>query len=92
MDQIGMKTGVPKKQQRITHQSKQLTTRQTLEHYNIQEHDTVDLSLELHDGTGTTDPTEIAKHNDAPTTEGKPPKRRAAEAGVDVPESAVVDT
>ena len=32
--------------------SKQLTTRQTLEHYNIQEHDTVDLSLELHGGQG----------------------------------------
>ena len=38
------------KKQRITHQSKQLTTRQTLKHYNIPEHITIDVSHELHGG------------------------------------------
>ena len=47
MDQIEMKTGVPKKQQRITHQSRRLTPQPALKDYNIQEHDTIDLSLEL---------------------------------------------
>ena len=40
MDQIEMRTGVPKKQQRITHESKQLATRQTLKHHTFQENDT----------------------------------------------------
>ena len=102
MDQIEMAKGVPKKQERITHQSKQLTTRQTLKNDNIQESDTIDLSLELHGGIATTDPTEqptmdtekfaTRTHTDAPTTERKPPKRGASDAGVDVPESADVDT
>ena len=35
---------------------------------------------------------EIATHDGAPTTERKPPKRRASEAEVDLPESADVDT
>ena len=73
--------------------------KQTTHDYNIQEHDTIALSLELHGGTGTTDPTEQptadteenATHNDAATTERKPPKRRTSEAGVDVPKSAIVD-
>ena len=100
MDQIEMKTGVPKKQQRVTYQSKQLTTQQALKHYNIQENDTIDLSLEFQGGTGTTDPTEqpamateeSATHNDAQTNERKTSKRRASEAGVDIPEPADVDT
>ena len=58
MNQIEMKTGVPRKQQRITYQSKHLTTQQALNYHNIQENDTIDLSLELQGGTGTTDPTE----------------------------------
>ena len=99
MDQIETKTGVPKKQQRITHQSKQLTRRQTPKYHNIQEDDTMDPSLELHGRTDTTESTEqpavdteeLATHNDAPNTERKPPKRRASEAGCDVPESADVD-
>ena len=74
-----------------------------LTYYNIEENDTLNLPLQLHGGintTETTDPTEqpamdteaIATHNDAPDTERKPPKRRASEAGVGVPESADVDT
>ena len=86
MDHIEMKAGFPKKQQRITHQSKQLTTRQTLNHQNIRENDVVDLSLELQGGTATTDPTEqrtmdteeTTTHNDAQTTEREPIKRRAS--------------
>ena len=35
---------------------------------------------------------EIATHNDAPNTVRLPPQRRASEAGVDVGESADVDT
>ena len=58
MDEVEMKTGVPKKQQRIPYQSTQRTTRQALKYYNTQENDTIDLSLELKGGTGTTDPTE----------------------------------
>ena len=58
MGLIQMKTGDPKKQQCVIHQSKQPTTRQTLKYYNIQEIDTVVLSLELHCGTGMTEPTE----------------------------------
>ena len=54
-DQIEMKKLVLKKQQRITHQSKQLTTRQTLKYNNIEENDTIDQSLELHGGTETTE-------------------------------------
>ena len=56
MDQIEMETGAPKKQQRITYQSKQLTTQQA-HYYNIQDNDSVDLSLELQGGNGTADPT-----------------------------------
>ena len=90
MDQIEMETGVPKTQQRITHQSKQMTTRQTLNHYSIQESDTIE--------TGTTDPTEqpvmdteeSATHNDVQIIEREPIKRRASEDGVDVPEPADV--
>ena len=100
MDQIDEKAGVPKKQQRITRRGKQLTTRRKLKHYNIQENDTSDLPLELYGGTETTDSPvqsamdteETATHIDAPNSERKPPKRRASEAGVDVPESADVDT
>ena len=98
MKQIEMKTGVPKKQQRITHQSKQLTTSQTLKDYNIHENDTIDLSLELHDGQGRQAPQSSQqwtqkKLQRTPTLrppERKPPKR-APEAGVDVPKAADVD-
>ena len=100
MDQIETKTGAAKKQQRITHNNKQLTTRQTFNHCNIQENNTIDPSLDLEGGTETADPTEqpatdmeeSAAHNDAETIERKPSKRRASEAGVDVPKSADVDT
>ena len=57
MDQIEIKTGVPTKQQRITHKSRRFPTRRALKYYNIHENDTIDLSRELQDGTGTTDPT-----------------------------------
>ena len=57
-DQIEMKAGAPKTHQRITHQSQQLTTRETLQHYNIQQNDTIDSSLELHSGTEATGTTE----------------------------------
>ena len=70
------------KQQRITHQSKQLTTMQTLKYYNIQENDTSHLSLELYGETETTESTEqpamdtaeATTHNDAPNTERKAAK------------------
>ena len=54
MGQIETKTGVPKKQQRSTHQSEQLTTRRALKQNNIQETSSTDLSLQLKGGTGTT--------------------------------------
>ena len=100
IDQIETKTGVPKKQQRNTHQSKQRTTQQTLNRHNIQENDTIDQLLELKGETGTADPTEqsatdtdeSAVHNDAQTIERKPIIRRASAVGVDLPESADVDT
>ena len=54
MDPIEMKTGDPKKQQRITHHSRRLATRRALRYHNIQEHDTIDQSLELQGGKGET--------------------------------------
>ena len=76
----------------------QLTTQITLNQYSIQENDTIDLSLELKGGTGTTttnrteqpamDSEESVALNDTQTIERKPIKRRASEAGVDIPESA----
>ena len=39
MEPIKTTTEVPKKQQRITHQSKQLTTRKALDQYNTQADD-----------------------------------------------------
>ena len=90
MDQIETKTEVPKKQQRTTHQSKQLTTRRALNQYNLQDNDTIDLSLHLDGGTGTTtrDPTEQAAM-DTEDREERKPNRRALDAWVDIPESAV---
>ena len=99
MDEVEMNTGVPKKQQRITYQSTQRTTRQALKYYNTQENDTIDLSIELKGGTGRqtqqSTPHWTQKklpHNDSQTTKWKTITRRASKAGVDVPESADVDT
>ena len=43
MDEVEMNTGFPKKQQRITYQSTQRTTRQALKYYNTQENNTIDI-------------------------------------------------
>ena len=75
IDQIKIKGGF--RRSSSASRTKQLTTRQKLNYYNIQEIETIDLSLELYGGTEATESTvQRTTHNDAPNTERKPLERR----------------
>ena len=94
MDQIEKNTGVSEEAAvRYTSTQTAYDTK-TLKQHNIQENDTMDLSSELKGGTGTTttDPTEQTAMDTEEGEERQPTKRRASEAGVDIPKSAVDST
>ena len=95
MDQIETNTGVSEEAAaRYTSTQTAYDNEKTLNQHNIQENDTMDLSSELKGGTGTTttDPTEQTAMDTEEGEERQPTKRRASEAGVDIPESAVDST